>query len=234
MSHKAQRAVIVAAGKGERLKPLTERTPKPLIKAHGKPMIETMIEGFIQNGISEIYIVVGHLKEQFDYLRTKYQTRIYLLENPYYTTHNNISSLYIAREHLENAIVCDGDLILKNPAILRRDFEYSGYCSMWTEETDEWLQTLDDDGFVVDCNPKGGKLGWQLFSVSFWGEADGKKLKNHLEELFYDNPQAFWDEIPIFLRRDAYRLKIRPIQPGDIIEIDTVEELKLFEKEECK
>ena len=55
---KVQRAIIMAAGFGSRMRPLTYKTPKPLIKVNGKPMIETIIEGLINNVISDIYIVV--------------------------------------------------------------------------------------------------------------------------------------------------------------------------------
>jgi len=51
---------------GGRLKPITGHTPKPLVKINGVPIIETIIEGLILNGITEIYIVISHLKEQFE------------------------------------------------------------------------------------------------------------------------------------------------------------------------
>jgi len=224
--HRATRAIIMAAGVGERLKPITDHTPKPLVKINGVPIIETIIEGLISNEISEIFIVTGHLKEQFGYLTEKYSAR--LIENPYYLTHNNISSLYMAREYLGNSIVCDGDQIIINPQILHPIFDASGYCSRWARETKEWLQTVDKDGFVQTCSRTGGKNGWQLYSVSFWTEDDGKRLKCHLEELFETHANLYWDDIPVFLRRDEYRLKIRPIRPEDIVEIDTIQELEMY------
>ena len=61
--HKAKRAIIMAAGIGKRMQPVSLHTPKPLIKVNGVRMIDTVISGFHQNGITEIYVVVGYLKE---------------------------------------------------------------------------------------------------------------------------------------------------------------------------
>ena len=93
--NKAERAVIMAAGFGSRLMPVTKETPKPLIKVNGVRMIDSVIKALHKNGVNEIYIVVGYLKEKFDVLKREY-SGIELIENPYYDTCNNISSLYVA------------------------------------------------------------------------------------------------------------------------------------------
>ena len=224
--YKVERAIIMAAGKGTRMRPVTLHTPKPLVKVNGKRMIDSVIEALHKNGISEIYIVVGYLKDQFEILPKEYEN-VKLIENPFYDTCNNISSLYVAREHIENAIILDGDQIIYNNTILNKAFERSGYNSVWTEkETDEWLQTVED-GIVVSCSRTGGFGGWQLYSISRWTENDGKRLKKHLEIEFEvkKNRQIYWDDVAMFCYPQEYKLGVRPMNAGDIIEVDNLDEL---------
>lgn len=223
--YQIKRAIIMAAGKGERLRPVTDQIPKPLIKVNGVPMIETIIQALIQNGIREIYVVIGYLKEQFGYLCQQYGVN--LIDNPYYDSCNNIASLYVARNHLEDAMILDGDQIISKADILDPFFEKSGYHAVWTEqETAEWLMQVSD-GTVTSCSREGGKIGWQLFSVSRWCSEDGKKLKKHLEIEFEQNKnrQIYWDDVPMFCHFEDYDLGIFPMQFGDIIEIDQLQEL---------
>lgn len=224
--HKVQRAIIMAAGIGKRMQPVTLTTPKPLVKVNGQTMIESVISALHKNGIREIYVVVGYLKEQFGFLPEKYPG-LSLIENPFFDTCNNISSLYVARDHICNAIILDGDQLVYNPDILKPDFERSGYNCVWTDSpTEEWVLTLEND-VVTACSRTGADKGWQLFSVSRWTEEDGKKLKAHLELEFdgKQNRQIYWDDVALFCHPDEYRLGIRPMSMEDIKEIDNYSEL---------
>lgn len=229
--HYVERAIIMAAGLGNRMRPVTLTTPKPLVKVNGIRMIDTVIDGLHSNGIYEIYIVVGYLKEQFEELKNKYEG-IKLIENPYFETCNNISSLYVAREYIRNAIILDGDQIIYNKSVLAPEFEKSGYNSVWVnEKTDEWVQEVKD-GVVVSCSRTGGNKGWQLYSISRWTAEDGERLKQHLEIEFEikKNRQIYWDDLAMFCYFDKYELGIYPMKKEDVVEIDNFNELLKLDK----
>lgn len=222
--HIVKRAIIMAAGIGKRMQPLTFQIPKPLIKVNGVRMIDTVVDGLKKNGITEIYVVVGHLKEQF-YAWSEGKD-IGIIENPYYDTCNNISSLYVARKHLGECIILDGDQIIYNPTVLEPQFIRSGYNAVWREgETNEWLMDVKD-GMVKSCSRTGGSQGWQLYSISRWTAEDGERLRRHLEQEFdAGNRQLYWDDVAMFCHFYEYTLGIREMNDGDVVEIDGIDEL---------
>lgn len=235
--YEIERAIIVAAGVGKRMRPLTLETPKPLIRVNGVRMIDTVIRALHANKIHEIYVVIGYMKEKFRCLEKEY-SGVRLIENPYYDRYNNISSLYVAREFLENAMILDADQIIYNEKVLSGTFERSGYNCVWTDETTkEWMLTTKN-GIVTHCSRTGGKGGWQLYSISRWNREDGKRLREHLAVEFEKkkNRDVYWDDIALFCYPEQYRLGIYEMAAGDVVEIDDMEELaavdKRYEKQE--
>lgn len=229
--HKVKHAIIMAAGKGTRLKPITDVMPKPLIKVNGTTMIESIISALHSNKIYKIYIVVGYLKEQFEFLKKKYRG-IKLIFNPYFDTCNNISSLFVIRDHISNAIILDGDQIIKNYKVLSVEFEKSCYNVVWCpDDTNEWLLSVMNDS-VKSCSRVGGYNGWQLYSISRWTKSDGKKLKKYLEKEFIlnRNRSIYWDDIPLNIYLNNFNLGIFKMNQEDVCEIDCIDELKTIDK----
>lgn len=229
--HIVKRAIIMAAGIGKRLQPITLTIPKPLVRVNGVRMIDTIIQGLNEQGIMEIYIVVGYLKELFGALEEEYPG-VRLVENPWYDIYNNISSLYVAREHLEDVIILDGDQIIYNKEVLAPEFIRSGYNSVWIDgETDEWLQTVEG-GVVTSCSRTGGKSGWQLYSISRWTAEDGKRLRSHVELEFEEkrNRQIYWDDVAMFCHFEDYELGVWPMKVGDIVEVDNLNDLAALDR----
>ncbi len=224
--HRVKRAIIVAAGLGDRMHPVTLTVPKPLVPVRGQRMIDSISHALHQNGIREIYVVVGYLGEQFAALEREYPG-LRLIENPDYRTANNISSLYYAREHLGDCVILDGDQIIRDPAILSPEFQQSCYCCQWVERpTREWLLRTEE-GVVTACSRTGGDRGWELHSVSLWTREDGEKLRRHLEYEYEkkQNRTIYWDDVALFCHPEDYRLGIRPMFPDALVEIDSFEEL---------
>ena len=223
----------MAAGKGERLQPITNEIPKPLIKIKGIRMIDSIIDGLRFYGVNEIIVVIGHLKEQF-YDWAHNQNDIRLIENPHFDRCNNISSMYVARDYLEDCFVIDGDQIIYNREILEPHFLLSGYNAVWCEgKTKEWLMNVDA-GLIKSCSRTGGTNGWQLFSISRWTKEDGHKLRKHIElEFEAGNNQLYWDDVVMFKHFDEYNLGIREMQYSDLAEIDSLEELTSLDSKYC-
>ncbi|MCR4789031.1 MAG: phosphocholine cytidylyltransferase family protein [Lachnospiraceae bacterium] len=224
---KVERAIILAAGRGDRLRPITDEIPKPMITVNGQRIIDTILDALYLNGIREIYIITGYLKEKYQVLKEKYPD-VVLLENEY-TGCNNISSVFIAREHLKNTFIIAGDHIIRNPKVLDTEFTESGYNSIYTPDpTKEWIFDTEDNEHIFHCNRYGSdEGGWQLFGISRWSADDAAKLSRFIEEAFSaeENRSKYWDEIALIDHKDDFTLRIYPMDQSDIFEIDTLEDI---------
>ena len=224
-----KRAIIVAAGEGRRLRPVTFNTPKPLVSVNGTRLIDTSINALKKHGIHEIYIVVGYKAEQFHKVY-KDDPDIRILENPHYFEGNNVTSLYVARKYLPGAFVLEGDLLISNADIFDPRIDKSGYFASWVDSTPEWALTLDD-GRISHCDTNGGKDCYRLWGISMWNEKDGNALSELVRAQIEDihNWNIFWDELALTRPNSDFDLGIRKVRTNDITEIDTFEELKAID-----
>ena len=232
--YRAKRAIFLAAGFGSRLTPITLNTPKPLVRVNGISIIETLIIACLKAGIEEIYIVRGHLAEEFDVLLHKYP-RIHFIENPDYAKANNISSAIAVVNHdaslFENAYVLEADLLVTNPKIIHKYHYESDVLGIWMEHSNDWvLVPTPSDKYVAE-EKVGGDHCYQMVGIYYWNQRDGARLSADLKRV-YDSPgghDRYWETIPNQVCRGQYSIKIVPCCQADVVEIDTFDELKAID-----
>lgn len=229
--YRAKRAVFIAAGFGTRLVPITFNTPKPLVRIHGVRIIDRLIDACLEAGINEIYIVRGYLAEQFDQLLYKYPM-IKFLENPVYNEANNISSSLVARHLLSNAYVFEADLLLSNPAIIKKYHYTSDFLAIKKERSDDWCFKVKEGVIVEEMVGAEGSDIWQMVGISYWNEMDGHKLCQDISDVYLSpgGKERYWEQVPLVYRKEHYAVEVRECYEEDIIEIDTFKELKAVDK----
>lgn len=228
-SKKITSALLMAAGMGTRIRPISENTPKPLIPVNGTPMIETNIQGLINAGIEEIIISVGYKKEKYYYLKEKYGN-ITFVENTEYTSKNTISSFYAARDYIrdKNCIVSESDLYIADPSLLQGEMDKSRYLLRKVEPQNyEWGFHMEEDQIKKVVRPiPDVYLDHHMYGVAYWMREDVNKLIDAVEEA-YKHPgheQKAYDEIAneIFDKIDMGYIEVKD---GQIYEVDCLEDL---------
>lgn len=227
--YRVKRAIFLAAGFGSRMVPITLNTPKPLVLVHGKRIIESLLDAVVKAEISEIIIVTGYLGEQFEVLSKKYPN-IKFVHNEKYNEANNISSAYLIKDRFANSYVLESDLVLYNQSLIRK-YEYqSNFLGKYVELTDDWC--LETKNGIITKEKIGGYNCYQMYGISYYDEETAKKMEIDIEKV-YNAPggkEKYWEQVMLDVYKNNYQIAIRPCNEGDIIEIDTFNELKSVDK----
>ena len=230
--YKVKRVVFLAAGFGSRMVPITINTPKPLVRVHGKRIIETLIDAVLAAGIEDIYIVRGYLGEQFDLLKKKYPM-IHMIENPDYDGTGTISSFYYARKLLDHAYVMESDLVVANPQVVHPYHYTSDFTGTKVDSTEDWFLRTDKSGTITEIGVGGeGENCYKLIGMSYWDGRDGKELERDIKEA-YEGPDGHklpMSYVPFRVYRNKYKINIMPCKETDVIEIDSFAELQDFDE----
>ena len=216
--YKIKRAIILAAGRGSRLRPYTDKTPKPLLPVDGKPIIEHTIEYLVSKCITDITIVVGYRARQFKYLKKKYG--VTLIRNRLFARGSSLLSLRCASNKIEDCVILDGDLILKGQAI-RKFVSGSGYSYVKEKCAKEWAIEMNDEKVITKIEPTlTEKHNFKaLHSISYWVGEDAKTYQHAIK--YAPDDVQYVDNVAIRLSVKLYGYEIKH---ADMLEIDTVEE----------
>lgn len=215
-----RRAVILAAGTGMRMVPINQEVSKGMLEVKGEPLAERMIRQLQEVGISEIYVVVGFMKEQYEYLIDQYGVE--LIVNQEYEQKNNLCSLAKAARYLENAYVVPCDLWCgTNP--FHKYETYSWYL-VGEELHYKSSVALNRKGELVRVKP--AEPGNRMIGIAY---LEGETARTVRERLLQMNPEpqyedCFWEETLYDKQKMLVLGKID--KENEIYEINTFEQLR--------
>lgn len=218
-------AIILAAGLGSRLKPLTKEVPKPLVKVNGLSLIERQIYLLKEAGICEIIIVIGYMSDKFKFLEKKYNVK--LIYNNKYKEYNNIYSLYLAQDYLNNTYILEGDVYLTKNLFIE-NLKHSTYFAVKKEMYEnEWVLKYDNKKRLQEIYIGYEKGAYVMSGISYWNIDDTKVIKDKLNKLIKNKnfKNLYWDDI---VRKEVenFNINVEEVDFNCVYEIDTVEDLK--------
>lgn len=215
-----KRAIILAAGFGMRMVPINTEMPKGLLEVNGEPLIERIIKQLHEVGIQEIYIVVGFMKEKYEYLMDEYGVE--LVVNPDYAAKNNLHSLRLVKEHLENAYIVPCDIWCDRNPFHRHEL-YSWYMVSDLVENESNVRVNRKMELVTVPENVGGNA---MIGISYLVKEDADTVSARIEELC-ENPRydgSFWEEA--LYHKDRMIVAARVVHSADVVEINTYEQLR--------
>ena len=226
-------AIIMAAGTSSRFVPLSAELPKGLVEVKGEILIERQIRQLQEAGVADIVVVVGYKAEKFDYLKGKYGVEIVLNED--FARYNNTSSLIRVIDKLDNTFVCSSDNYFPENVFVNEVSE-SYYSALYANgKTDEYCLIIDEDDSITNVHI-GGSNSWYMIGHVFFSHEFSEVFRRIMIEEYNneDTKHSYWEDVYI---RNISRLplmKINRYKEGEILEFDSLDELRIFDKSYCE
>lgn len=236
-------AIILAAGLGSRLRPLTDEVPKCLTEVNGTPILCQALEILERNGIEETVIVVGYLGQSIiDRFGSKFgRMRLTYIGNRIYDETNTMYSTWLARTYLERGcLLLEGDTVFEE-YLVSRVLEYDDDKSYWVgdrfnPEYDGSMSTTDETGRIIDIRIVRGKL--TEYRENFFKSTGILKITPEYGKLFSKwldddvkagNVQIYYDLVISKHLQDA-PIYICDVTGSKWIEIDSQQDLRKTER----
>lgn len=219
--NRPKNAVILAAGFGMRMVPINTEMPKGLLEVQGEILIERLIRQLQEAGIKDITIIVGFLKEKFEYLIDQFGVK--LIYNKEYATKNNLHSLALQANQLENTYILPSDIWLEENPFSTIEL-YPWY--LVSEETDA-SSTIRVNRQKELLETKSNQIGNKMIGVAYVTKNVGKNLAEQLAKMDSQRKHAedFW-EVAFFHEKQTATIYAKVYCLDQAIEIDTYEQLR--------
>ena len=215
--YKVKSAVILAAGFGLRMIPLTDIGPKALLKVNGEIIIERLISQLKEKGIHDIRVVVGYQKEKFEYLIDKYG--VSLIVNKDYASDNNCHSLALAESFLDNSYVVPGDLYFKDNPFNK--YEFSSYYTLSNKVSDFGYYSIDKRKQLI----RGSDTFFDAVGLAYLDKITAEQLIRNIKIVEQNNERPYWEE-SLFLKDNKIKIDVKFINSEQYVEINTFEDLR--------
>ena len=233
------KAIILAAGIGSRLRPLTENKPKSMVGVAGKPILKHQIDAYIKAGVTDIGVVVGYCGESIrEYLMHEKNVNIHFFENKEYENTNNMYSLWLAKDfvkresfYLSNADVVFSDNILA----LNKNDESMIFVDKGVYNDESMKVSLNASNRINHISKKVVREFSYAASIDVYrfNKEDGEILLNHVEELIVEKKKLKdWTEVALNNLFEEGRINPVPvdIESRKWVEIDNYDDLAEADK----
>lgn len=219
-SRAPRNAIILAAGPGMRMAPVSLCAPKALLEVNGERLIERQIQQLGEAGITDITVITGFMKDSFEYLIDGYGVK--LIYNPDYTSKNNLSSLLLAADRIGNTYIVPCDIWCdQNP--FRKNELYSWYMvsDLVDGESSVRVNRKMELVKVGEDEPGNGMVG-----ISYLLAPEAQVVKDRLKKLAGDGKHdgSFWEAA--LYGKDRMLIRARVVHGSDVVEINTYEQLR--------
>ena len=221
--YKPKNAIILAAGFGMRMVPINLSSPKALLEIKGECLIERTIRQLHEADIEDITVVVGFMKEAFEYLIDDYDVK--LVVNNEYNIKNNLSSLNLVRDRIDNTYIIPSDVwFSENP--FRKNELYSWYM-VSDKMCEESTIRINRKGELVSIPAQ--ESGNRMIGLSYLSGEEANVLKENLSRysMMEEYDDSFWEDA--LLEGNRMIVLSKEVEDDKAVEINTYEQLREFD-----
>lgn len=230
--HIVKNAIILAAGKSNTFAPFTYEKPKGLFKVKKEILVERQINQLNEAGVSDIYVVVGYMKEKFFYLETKY-SNVHIVVNNKFGYRGNINSVYVSRKYLKNTFICCADQYFTYNPFLDSNYDNVSYRSVakLSGKFKKFGVSISDSKVITDFSI-GGEDSYAMIGHAYFNESFSKKFIELIENEInnFGVISLFWEEFYAkHIKEITFYAKEYDI--NSMLEFDSIDDLRQFDSE---